>query len=143
VLRSTARCPRQGFLYVRSCKTDNEYSHPLDLCPLVDLNLGKVRREGCPPCVRVCVCDCRQRSMPGAACLLRVWPTLRAFGCLMLLLLPPLLPLLLPRVPAAGDPRGHARGARAHAAPHGQLPQGPRQGHDRFVVCGARVRAVT
>lgn len=32
----------QGFLYVRSCKADNEYAHPLDLCPLVDLNLGKV-----------------------------------------------------------------------------------------------------
>lgn len=32
----------QGFLYVRSSKTDNEYAHPLDLCPLVDLNLGKV-----------------------------------------------------------------------------------------------------
>jgi Cu2+-containing amine oxidase len=25
----------QGFLYVRSSKTDNEYAHPLDLCPLV------------------------------------------------------------------------------------------------------------
>jgi len=34
----------QGFLYVRSCKADNEYAHPLDLCPLVDLNLGKVRQ---------------------------------------------------------------------------------------------------
>jgi Cu2+-containing amine oxidase len=33
----------QGFLYMRSCKADNEYAHPLDLCPLVDLNLGKVR----------------------------------------------------------------------------------------------------
>jgi Cu2+-containing amine oxidase len=33
----------QGFLYVRSCKADNEYAHPLDMCPLVDLNLGKVR----------------------------------------------------------------------------------------------------
>ncbi|KAF6251268.1 copper amine oxidase [Scenedesmus sp. NREL 46B-D3] len=32
----------QGYLYVRSCKEDNEYAHPLDLCPLVDLNLGKV-----------------------------------------------------------------------------------------------------
>lgn len=32
----------QGFLYVRACKVDNEYAHPLDLCPLVDLNLGKV-----------------------------------------------------------------------------------------------------
>lgn len=32
----------QGFLYVRACKADNEYAHPLDLCPLVDLNLGKV-----------------------------------------------------------------------------------------------------
>ncbi|WIA35530.1 hypothetical protein OEZ86_003956 [Tetradesmus obliquus] len=32
----------QGYLYVRTCKEDNEYAHPLDLCPLVDLNLGKV-----------------------------------------------------------------------------------------------------
>eukprot|EP00878_Enallax_costatus_P044330 GHUV01052842.1.p2 GENE.GHUV01052842.1~~GHUV01052842.1.p2 ORF type:complete len:133 (-),score=18.63 GHUV01052842.1:214-612(-) len=32
----------QGFLYVRTCKSDNEYAHPLDMCPLVDLNLGKV-----------------------------------------------------------------------------------------------------
>eukprot|EP00879_Flechtneria_rotunda_P011264 GHRR01011766.1.p1 GENE.GHRR01011766.1~~GHRR01011766.1.p1 ORF type:complete len:590 (+),score=170.84 GHRR01011766.1:1269-3038(+) len=32
----------QGFLYVRTCKADNEYAHPLDLCPLVDMNLGKV-----------------------------------------------------------------------------------------------------
>ncbi len=36
----------KGFLYVRTCKADNEYAHPLDLCPLVDLNLGKVRGKG-------------------------------------------------------------------------------------------------
>lgn len=35
-------CWLQGFLYVRTCKSDNEYAHPLDMCPLVDLNLGKV-----------------------------------------------------------------------------------------------------
>lgn len=32
----------QAFLYVRTCKDDNEYAHPLDLVPLVDLNLGRV-----------------------------------------------------------------------------------------------------
>jgi len=32
----------QGFLYMRSTREDNEYAHPLDLVPLVDLNLGKV-----------------------------------------------------------------------------------------------------
>jgi primary-amine oxidase len=32
----------QGFLYVRTSKEDNEYAHPLDLVPLVDLNAGKV-----------------------------------------------------------------------------------------------------
>jgi hypothetical protein len=42
--------PAQGFLYVRSSKVDNEYAHPLDLCPLVDLNLGKVSDV----CVWVC-----------------------------------------------------------------------------------------
>lgn len=46
----------QGFLYVRKCEKDNEYAHPLDLVPLVDLNLGKVvhiecydRPAKCPP----------------------------------------------------------------------------------------------
>lgn len=28
---------------MRADKCDNEYAHPLDLCALVDLNLGKVR----------------------------------------------------------------------------------------------------
>jgi primary-amine oxidase len=32
----------QGFLYARASPDDNEYAHPLDLVPLVDLNLGKV-----------------------------------------------------------------------------------------------------
>lgn len=32
----------QGFLYMRSCKSDNEYAHPLDMVPLIDLDEGKV-----------------------------------------------------------------------------------------------------
>ena len=38
----TAYVLLQGFLYMRSTREDNEYAHPLDLVPLVDLNLGKV-----------------------------------------------------------------------------------------------------
>ena len=34
--------PLQGYLYARACRGDNEYAHPLDLCPLVDLNAGRV-----------------------------------------------------------------------------------------------------
>ncbi|KAI8475788.1 MAG: copper amine oxidase [Monoraphidium minutum] len=37
----------QGFLYVRTSPDDNEYAHPLDLLPLVDLNLGQVINIEC------------------------------------------------------------------------------------------------
>ncbi|GAX75117.1 hypothetical protein CEUSTIGMA_g2561.t1 [Chlamydomonas eustigma] len=43
----------QGFLYGRLCPGDNEYAHPIDLCPIVDLNEGRVVHidmpEGKPP----------------------------------------------------------------------------------------------
>jgi len=32
----------QGFLYVRTRPGDNEYAHPIDLVPIVDLNAGRV-----------------------------------------------------------------------------------------------------
>ena len=37
----------QGFLYVRGGPEDNEYAHPLDLLPIVDLNLGRVVSVEC------------------------------------------------------------------------------------------------
>jgi hypothetical protein len=65
ILLSPSRCALQGFLYVRADKCDNEYAHPLDLCALVDLNLGKVRswagtRGGGGVCgwIRRCCCCC-------------------------------------------------------------------------------------
>ncbi len=46
----------QGFIYGRTCPGDNEYAHPLDLCPIVDLNEMRVvhidMAEGPPPKVR-------------------------------------------------------------------------------------------
>lgn len=46
----------QGFLYGRLCPGDNEYAHPLDLSPIVDLNQAKVvhidMAEGEPQQVR-------------------------------------------------------------------------------------------
>ncbi|KAF6253735.1 copper amine oxidase [Scenedesmus sp. NREL 46B-D3] len=32
----------QVFMYYKSCPDDNEYAHPMDLCPVVDLHAGKV-----------------------------------------------------------------------------------------------------
>jgi Cu2+-containing amine oxidase len=32
----------QGFLYGRLCPGDNEYAHPIDMCPIVDLNEERV-----------------------------------------------------------------------------------------------------
>lgn len=49
----------QGFLYGRLCPGDNEYAHPLDLSPIVDLNQAKVvhidMSEGEPQQVRACM----------------------------------------------------------------------------------------
>jgi primary-amine oxidase len=32
----------QVFMYYKACPDDNEYAHPMDLCPVVDLYAGKV-----------------------------------------------------------------------------------------------------
>lgn len=32
----------QIFMYYKACPDDNEYAHPMDLCPVVDLYAGKV-----------------------------------------------------------------------------------------------------
>lgn len=29
-------------MYYKACPDDNEYAHPMDLCPIVDLNEGRV-----------------------------------------------------------------------------------------------------
>ena len=51
----------QGFFYGRLYEGDNEYAHPLDLCPIVDLNEGRVvhidMEEGKVPKV-CCSADC-------------------------------------------------------------------------------------
>ena len=65
----------QGFLYGRLCPGDNEYAHPLDLSPIVDLNQAKVvhidMAEGEPQQVRaeawaapaVCACAVHGHSV--------------------------------------------------------------------------------
>jgi len=32
----------QVFMYYKACPDDNEYAHPMDLCPIVDLNEQRV-----------------------------------------------------------------------------------------------------
>lgn len=32
----------QVFMYYKACPNDNEYAHPMDLCPIVDLNEQRV-----------------------------------------------------------------------------------------------------
>jgi hypothetical protein len=39
-------CCLQGFLYGRLCPGDNEYAHPLDMVPIVDLNEVRVVPRG-------------------------------------------------------------------------------------------------
>lgn len=35
----------QVFMYYKACPDDNEYAHPMDLCPIVDLNEQRVSRH--------------------------------------------------------------------------------------------------
>jgi primary-amine oxidase len=47
---STRRLPcAQGFTYLQSSPNDNQYAHPLDLVPIVDLNERRVIRVDCFP----------------------------------------------------------------------------------------------
>lgn len=41
------RC-MQCFMYMRSCAADNQYAHPLDMLPIIDLNTGKIVRIEMP-----------------------------------------------------------------------------------------------